>query len=137
MLARRACELSHKNPLFCHPVAELHVEEGEKQLGGSQPLCWGAEARLDACRSKRSRRFRWSRTSGRREEAVRAYVGDNERDGPESYMHLSVCVCVVGLNESQCALMRHHKQTMKNESGEAVQLLFPVGTATNRHTYLW
>lgn len=50
---------------------------------------------------------------------------------------LCVCVCVVGLNESQCALMGHHKQTMKNESGEAVQLLFPVGTATNTHTYLW
>lgn len=42
-----------------------------------------------------------------------------------------------GLNESQCALVGHHKQTMKNESGDAVRLLFPVGTVTSRHTYLW
>lgn len=34
------------------------------------------------------------------------------------------CVCREGLNESQCSHMGHHKQTMKNESGEAVQLVF-------------
>ena len=27
-------------------------------------------------------------------------------------------MCCEGLNESQCAHMGHHKQTMKNESGE-------------------
>lgn len=51
---------------------------------------------------------------------------DKERDnkgGLASYMHASVrfCVCCKGLNESQCIHMGHHKQTMKNESGEAVQ----------------
>lgn len=33
-------------------------------------------------------------------------------------------MCCEGLNESQCAHMGHHKQTMKNESGEAVQPVF-------------
>lgn len=35
-----------------------------------------------------------------------------------------MCVVTVyceGLNESQCTHMGHHKQTMKNESGEAEQ----------------
>lgn len=49
----------------------------------------------------------------------------SEKKGLASYMHVSVCLCVCceGLNESQCAHMGHHKQTMKNESGEAVQLV--------------
>lgn len=37
--------------------------------------------------------------------------------------HTCMRVCFEGLNESQCAHMGHHKQTMKNESGEGVQLI--------------
>lgn len=44
-------------------------------------------------------------------------------EGAASYMHASVCVCCEGLNESQRAHMGHRKQTMKNESGEAEQLV--------------
>lgn len=58
------------------------------------------------------------------------------REGWLGIIHAFECA-LWGLNESQCALMGHHKQTMKNESGVAVQLPFPVGTAMNRHTYLW
>lgn len=65
------------------------------------------------------------------EEAVCVWVcvltSEKERDkgrkeGLASCIHVSVCLCVCceGLNESQCAHMGHHKQTMKNESGEAV-----------------
>lgn len=37
---------------------------------------------------------------------------------------MCLCLCCEGLNESQRAHTGHHKQTMKNESGEAVQPFF-------------
>lgn len=58
------------------------------------------------------------------------------REGWLSIIHALECV-LWGLNESQCALMGHHKQTMKNESGEAAQLLFFLWEQlrTSMHTF--
>lgn len=65
-------------------------------------------------------------------------MGDNTR-GVEGWVGITRAFeCALwGLNESQRALMGNPKQTMKNESAEAARLLFPVGTAMNRHTYRW
>lgn len=90
-----------------HLAVRLHAGGGGTRLDGF----------LSATAIKTQVRREAARVRGNRD-------GDwNGRGVLASYLHVRVCLCwcCEGLNESQCAHMGHHKQTLKNESGEAVQ----------------